>query len=289
MPVIDSHLHLFRAVSDRYPRTVYPGLADADLDVPAEKLISLMESTRVDKAIVVPLGPEDHYLGEIIEQYPGRFAGVGCYDGSAPDQAKNLDDRIKKSNIQGIRIGEVDASADTPDDPRQFSMFPLLEAMSERNLRVWFYAESRQVQLLEKVLDVLPQLVVVFNHCGFMVSLDNLAVDQHYRPHFTTEVPPPTLELLGRLAEHPNTYIHFSGQYAFSHDPYPYPDMLPVTDFIYNTFGPNRMLWASDFPWIAEQPGYAQQLALVDHLLPNLTQAERQQIPGGTAASLFDF
>ena len=289
MPVIVSHLHLFRAVSDRYPRTVYPGLADADLDVPAEKLISLMESTRVDKAIVVPLGPEDHYLGEIIEQYPGRFAGVGCYDGSAPDQAKNLDDRIKKSNIQGIRIGEVDASADTPDDPRQFSMFPLLEAMSERNLRVWFYAESRQVQLLEKVLDVLPQLVVVFNHCGFMVSLDNLTVDQHYRPHFTTEVPPPTLELLGRLAERPNTYIHFSGQYAFSHDPYPYPDMLPVADFIYNTFGPNRMLWASDFPWIAEQPGYAQQLALVDHLLPNLTQAERQQITGGTAASLFDF
>ena len=289
MPVIDSHLHLFRAVSDRYPRTVYSGLADADLDVPAEKLISLMESTRVDKAIVVPLGPEDHYLGEIIEQYPGRFAGVGCYDGSAPDQAKNLDDRINKSNIQGIRIGEVDASADTPDDPRQFSMFPLLEAMSERNLRVWFYAESRQVQLLEKVLDVLPQLVVVFNHCGFMVSLDNLTVDQHYRPHFTTEVPPPTLELLGRLAERPNTYIHFSGQYAFSHDPYPYPDMLPVADFIYNTFGPNRMLWASDFPWIAEQPGYAQQLALVDHLLPNLTQAERQQITGGTAASLFDF
>ena len=289
MPVIDSHLHLFRAVSDRYPRTVYPGLADADLDVPAEKLISLMESTRVDKAIVVPLGPEDHYLGEIIEQYPGRFAGVGCYDGSAPDQAKNLDDRINKSNIQGIRIGEVDASADTPDDPRQFSMFPLLEAMSERNLRVWFYAESRQVQLLEEVLDVLPQLVVVFNHCGFMVSLDNLTVDQHYRPHFTTEVPPPTLELLGRLAERPNTYIHFSGQYAFSHDPYPYPDMLPVADFIYNTFGPNRMLWASDFPWVAEQPGYAQQLALVDHLLPNLTQAERQQITGGTAASLFDF
>ena len=30
MPVIDSHLHLFRAVSERYPRTIYPGLAEAD-------------------------------------------------------------------------------------------------------------------------------------------------------------------------------------------------------------------------------------------------------------------
>ena len=289
MPIIDSHLHLFRAVSESYPRTVYPGLAEGDCDVPAEKLIALMESAGVDKAIVVPLGPEDHYLAEIIEQYPGQFAGVGVYDGSAPDQAKSLDDRIRKSNIQGIRIGEVDANPEPPDDPHQFSMFPLFEAMAERNLRVWFYADSSQVQLLEKVLDVLPELIVVFNHCGFMVSLTNLAIDQYRRPHFTAEIPPPTLDLLGRLADRPNTYIHFSGQYAFSHDPYPYADMLPVADFIYNNFGPNRMLWASDFPWIVDQPGYAEQLALVDHLLPNLTQTERQQITGGTAASLFDF
>ncbi|SVC75272.1 uncharacterized protein METZ01_LOCUS328126, partial [marine metagenome] len=68
MPVIDSHLHLFRSVSESYPRTIYPGLAEADLDVPAEKLITLMESAGVDKAIVVPLGPEDHYLAEIVKQ-----------------------------------------------------------------------------------------------------------------------------------------------------------------------------------------------------------------------------
>ena len=146
-----------------------------------------------------------------------------------------------------------------------------------------------QVQLLEKVLEVLPELKIVFNHCGFMVSLSNLAIDQHNRPHFTTDVPPPTLELLGRLAKSSNIYSHFSGQYAFSHAPYPYLDMVPVAKFLYENFGPSRMLWASDFPWIMENPGYAEQLDLVDHLLPDLTGTERQQIIGGTAASLFDF
>ena len=289
MPVIDSHLHLFRAVSSKYPRTVYPGLANADLEVPAEELLSLMESAGVDKAIVVPLGPEDHYLAEIIQQYPGKFAGVGVYDERAANQAKNLDDRIKSSKIQGIRIGQVDAHDHPPDDPRQFSMFPLFKAMEERNLRVWFYAESDQVQLLEKVLDLLPDLVVVFNHCGFMVYLDNLKVDSHSRPHFTTKMPPSTLELLGRLAKRSNNYIHFSGQYAFSHDPYPYPDMLPIAEFIYKKFGPKKMLWASDFPWIRKQPGYPEQLALVDLLLPNITEHEKQQVTGGTAESLFVF
>ena len=289
MSIIDSHLHLFRAVSDQYPRTVYPGLADSDLDVPAEMLLSKMEDAGVDKAIVVPLGPQDHYLSEIIKRYPGRFAGVGVYDEGAPDQAKDLDDRMDKAGLQGIRIGKVDSNAKTPEDPTRYSMFPLLKAMAKRNLRVWFYAESTQVELLDNVLNILPELVVVFNHCGFMVSLENLAVDQHRRPHFTTEMPPNTLSLLGRLSERPNTYVHFSGQYAFSHEAYPYPDMFPVAQHLYDTFGPDRMLWASDFPWIAEHPGYREQLALVDVLLPDLSDIEKQKITGGTAESLFEF
>ena len=289
MPVIDSHLHLFRPVSDKYPRTVYPNLADADLDVPAEMLLSEMNKAGVDKAIVVPLGPQDHYLAEIIKRYPGRFAGIGVYDEDALDQARNLDDRMNNGSIQGIRIGKVDSSPQTPDDPTEYSMFPLLQAMAERNLRVWFYAESTQVELLDNVLNVLPELVVVFNHCGFMVSLDNLALDKHKRPHFTTEMPPNTLALLDRLSKQPNTYVHFSGQYAFSHEAYPYLDMFPVAQHLYDTFGPDRMLWASDFPWILEHPGYREQLALVDLLLPNLSDIERQKITGETADSLFEF
>ena len=289
MPVIDSHLHLFKAVSDQYPRTVYPGLADPELEVTAEMLLEKMESAGVDKAVVVPLGPQDEYLAEIIKRYPGQFAGIGVYDQNASDQARNLDQRMKNANIQGIRIGLVDSNEQTPDDPRQYSMFPLLKAMAERDLRVWFYGESTQVALLQNILDILPDLVIVFNHMGFMVSLSNLAVDEYGRPHFTTEIPPHTLGLLGQLADRKNTYVHFSGQYAFSHDKYPYMDMLPVAIHLYKNFGADRIMWASDFPWIVEYPGYQQQLDLVDVLLPNLDEIERKKIRGGTAESLFYF
>jgi predicted TIM-barrel fold metal-dependent hydrolase len=49
------------------------------------------------------------------------------------------------------------------------------------------------------------------------------------------------------------------------------------------------MLWASDFPWITEQPGYQEQLALVDHLLPDLSLEDRARICGGNAEELFVF
>ena len=289
MNVIDSHLHLFKANSKDYPRPVHPGLADEDREVLAKELIIKMEKAGVDKAIVVPLGPEDHYLSELQEEYPGKFAAVGIYDADAPDPAENLDRRIEESSIQGIRVGFVDQEVGVNDDPEKYELFPLFQAMAERGLKVWFYAEPAQVEMFDRVLERLPDLVAVFNHCGFMVSLDNLSIDQHARPHFDVQIPPPTLDLLERVGERPNTYVHFSGQYAFSHDPYPYPDMTPVTQRLYKIFGPERMLWASDFPWILEVPGYEEQLKLVEILLPDTTQKELNLIKGGNAERLFRF
>ena len=54
MEVVDAHLHLFKAVSEDYPRTVYPGMADAEMEVLAEELLGVMGTAGVDKAIVVP-------------------------------------------------------------------------------------------------------------------------------------------------------------------------------------------------------------------------------------------
>ncbi|MBS1256626.1 MAG: hypothetical protein MAG581_02452 [Deltaproteobacteria bacterium] len=289
MNVIDSHLHLFKAYSKHYPRPVHPGLADEDREVLAQELIVEMEKAGVDKAIVVPLGPEDHYISELRKEYPGKFATVGIYDEDAPNQADNLDQRIEESNIQGIRVGYVDQQASPDDNPEKYAMFPLFKAMAERGLKVWFYAEPPQVELFERVLKLFPELVAVFNHCGFMVSLDNLSIDKNARPHFNVSIPPPTLDLLEKISLNKNTYVHFSGQYAFSHDPYPYPDMLSVSQRLLKIFGYERLLWASDFPWTMVIPGYAEQLNLVGKLLPDISQGEQELIQGGNAERLFRF
>ena len=289
MNVIDSHLHLFKAYSKDYPRPIHPGLADEEREVVAQELIVEMEKAGVDKAIVVPLGPEDHYISELLKEYPGKFATVGIYDTDAPDQAENLDQRIEESSIQGIRVGFVDLEASPDDDPEKYAMFPVFKLMAERRLKAWFYAEPRQVEMFDRVLERLPELEAIFNHCGFMVSLDNLSIDQHARPHFNTQIPPTTLDLLECIAANPKTYVHFSGQYAFSHDPYPYPDMNSVSKRLLKIFGPERILWASDFPWILKIPGYVEQLELVEKLLPDITQKERELIQGGNAKRLFHF
>ena len=62
-----------------------------------------------------------------------------------------------------------------------------------------------------------------------------------------------------------------------------------TTDRIYAAFGSDRMLMASDWPWIRTEPGYPETLGVVDQLLGGISAAERDMIRGGTAMSLFNF
>ena len=103
--------------------------------------------------------------------------------------------------------------------------------------------------------------------------------------------PPPGLEVVEALAaKHSSVHASTSrGHYAFSGAAYPYRDLQETTDRIYAAFGADRMLMASDWPWIRDEPGYPETLGVVDQLLGGITPTERDMIRGGTAMSLFNF
>ena len=48
-------------------------------------------------------------------------------------------------------------------------------------------------------------------------------------------------------------------------------------------------MWATDSPWILEEPGYENLTRVIDTQLPDLNEKDRALIMGGTAqARLFD-
>lgn len=287
--VVDGHLHLFRKHSEAHPRTVYDVMAPADREELAERLIAAMDATGVDHAIVVPLSKEDDYLREVLTSFPGRFAGVGIYEHERPDDAAGIEARLASTDLQGLRFYGLQATEDTTPDT--LPSYPVFELMAERSMVVWFYGDFVQLRTLDLIMQRLPALRVVLNHSAFLPDMHaEMTIDAHRRPHFDVELPPAGLTAVEAMAaEHANLHVHFSGQYAFSREPYPYRDLQEVADRLYAAFGANRMLMASDWPWIEFEPGYAQVLGLVDQLLPGITAAERDAIRGGTAAGLFRF
>jgi L-fuconolactonase len=123
-------------------------------------------------------------------------------------------------------------------------------------------------------MEDLPELAVVLNHLAFPYPAPS-------------PIPPSTWPAASKLARFPNVRVMFSGQYAFSGSAYPYVDLIEYAGMVHDRFGAARLMWASDYPWPAVDPGYGRLLELVDHTFPDLTEPERADILGGTCARLF--
>jgi predicted TIM-barrel fold metal-dependent hydrolase len=164
---------------------------------------------------------------------------------------------------------------------------PLLATLAELGIVLWFYGPPDQLALLPMALSEVPELRVVLNHLGFCPT--GYDVDEFGRPRIATELPPPTLELVLRLSDFAPVSVMFSGQYAFSEQAPPYADLDETVRAIGAAYGLSRLVWASDWPWIKEVPGYGTLQSLVEHYFPTSTDDERRAVMGGNAARLFGF
>ena len=92
-----------------------------------------------------------------------------------------------------------------------------------------------------------------------------------------------------RLACFENVMMHISGQYAFSNEAYPYRDLARWHQRVLDLFGAKRLMWATDFPWILEDPGYGQLTDILKELLPDLHDNEYDDIMGENAKRFLRF
>jgi len=83
--------------------------------------------------------------------------------------------------------------------------------------------------------------------------------------------------------------VLLSGQYAFSREPHPYRDIAGWHGGLVGSFGCSRLMWASDYPWIADDPGYEATAGVLSDLLPNVGDADRARLMGESAAQILRF
>jgi predicted TIM-barrel fold metal-dependent hydrolase len=284
--IVDGHAHAFLR-ADRQPRAV-DELAPADREAPVEDLLTVMAGAGVDSAVLVPLATEDRYVAAALRDHPGRFAAVAVADAAIHGRERGVDPvAALQRRREGFAFHAVrtqwlgDAGAPLAESP----MLPALMHMAETGLLLWTYPTRDQLELLEELPEAVPDLRIVLNHLGFCPH--GMRVDAHRRPAFDEPFPAGSLEPVLRLARHPNTYVMFSGQYALSHEAPPYRDLDAVVGRLADAFGPRRMVWASDYPWTRNVPGYSALLTLAEEALPGASPADLAAIHGETALELF--
>jgi predicted TIM-barrel fold metal-dependent hydrolase len=243
-----------------------------------------MAANGVDHAVVVPLSPDDEYLVDVLRAYPGKFAGVAVNDDKGPNPKVRLD-QVTRLGMQGLRVGRLGEPGTRRAE--DLPIYPTLAKMAESGQKVWFYAPPDQLPLLTMVTAALPDLRIVLNHLGFFPT--GFAMGADGLPHIESELPAPTLPAVAALAKHPGVYVMLSGQYGFSKLGYPYDDLTSTVRTLFDAYGPDRMFWASDYPWIADKPGYSRLVELPGRQLPDASAADLDKIMRGTASRLFGF
>jgi predicted TIM-barrel fold metal-dependent hydrolase len=74
---------------------------------------------------------------------------------------------------------------------------------------------------------------------------------------------PQELEKLIALKRYPNVFVKISHTWSLSRQPYPWLDSQELVKRLHAAFGPQRLMWATDWPIIESVAKYRQALTVV--------------------------
>jgi L-fuconolactonase len=272
--VIDAHLHLWDLQRSEYA-WITPDLGPLHTTITAERARGELSAVGVDRAVLVQA--EDSVRDtEFMLEVAGRcewVAGVVGWvqlddPGAAADQ---LDRFCAEPAFRGVRHL-------VHDDPRdEFLALPAVRTslglLAERGLPfdvpdAW----PRHLAGTAGVAAALPELTVVVDHLG---------KPPHGRVDF-----PEWRAVFADVAAHPNTVAKVSGLQVRG-EPFTVEGIRPAWEAALELFGPDRLMWGSDWPMTLLTAGYAGTWEVLSVLIDELTPDEQAMTLTGTASRVY--
>lgn len=262
MPIVDSHCH----VSSLWYE-------------PVESLLAQMDRAGVQHAVLVQLlgQYENGYLLECCRLHPDRFAAIGAVDVSRPD-ALDAVRRLADQGAVGIRLRPTARSAGAEPNA-------IWEMARTCGMSVSCVGNSQLHAAPEftELVAALPGLPIVLEHFGGTSQAD--ATEDQRRARRS----------VFDLARYPNVYLKLPGLGEL----FPRAPQLPaqgipldlsgrsILEEAMAAFGPQRLMWGSDFPVVSSREGYVNALRWCQDAYADHPAAARELIFGGTAGKLF--
>src|SRR6266540_4159958 len=98
----------------------------------------------------------------------------------------------------------------------------------------------------------------------------------------------PSASLVADLSRRSNVSCKLSGLITEARwDGWTFEDIRPYAEHVLEVFGPDRVLWGSDWPVCELAGSYARVRELADKLIAGLSADERADVLGGTAIRVY--
>jgi L-fuconolactonase len=238
MEIIDAQIHDPRPARPLHARYG----EDVHLLISCELAREAMDSVGVDIALI---NSGQAVCDHFVARYPDRFAGCPYWDTETADVDAAVAGYRQRPGILAPRVLIMDFPSETARDDFKAGRLEQLFAAAERHRLPLFVMAMGLADQLVPVARAHPELTLIVDHLGIS------------SPPWMTLNPDPWTELPAvlALAQFPNVAVKVSGATALSRTPYPHPDVWPHLHKLLDAFGPERLMWGSDFTRLRCAPG----------------------------------
>ncbi|KAB8041503.1 amidohydrolase family protein [Janthinobacterium aquaticum] len=270
---IDAHQHCWQLAA-RAGSWPPPSLAAIYRDFAPADLAPLLAEHGVDGTVLVqsmPLESDTDWMLALAEKTAFIRAVVGWTDLLAQDAPERIARLAAQPLLKGLRpmLQDLDDDAWIGDA----RLAPALDAMVEHGLRFDALVLPRHLPALLQMARAYPVLPIVIDHAAKPPILD--AAFGNWR------------EDMAQLAALPNVHCKMSGLVTEAKPQWRVEDLRPYVSHVLAVFGPQRVIWGSDWPVVDLAGGYSAWLAASETLLAHLPEAQRERIFGLNAVRFY--
>jgi L-fuconolactonase len=251
--MIDSHQHIWRL--DR-PDCAWPRAEDGAIyrDYSMADLRAAAAARGIDQVVLVQSQESEADTRWLLEtaQMDSMVAGVvGWCDMTAENAVAVVRELAADPRLVGLRPMVQDRPADWYDQP---AIEPAIEAMIGLGLRLDALVRVQHLASLQRLAQRYSGLPIVIDHAAKPRIGDAGGFSQW-------------LVAIAPLAEHPNVYCKLSGLLTECNGCPPC-SVHPYVDALLRLFGPDRLMWGSDWPVLEGVSYYAAWLEMAKNLVP---------------------
>jgi L-fuconolactonase len=274
---IDAHSHIWSPDTERYP--LEPGLTSEDLAPPSftdDELMAIAEPEGVTRVVLIQHnryhGFNNEYLVTARQRHPERFRIVGMVDSRKPKPGKAMRELLPQG-VTGFRIAPARLG---PDWLKTDGMREMWQTAGETRQSMCCLINPSDLADVDRMCESYPETPVVIDHFG------RVGVSGEFRDN--------ELSALCRLARHKLVRIKISAFYAIGKKQPPYDDLVPIIRRLLDSFGAERLMWASDCPYqLGGTNTYSASIGLIRDRLDFLSVDDRNRLLRDTAAAVFFF
>jgi L-fuconolactonase len=270
---IDAHQHFWRLDRGDYG-WLTPDLAPIYRDFGPEDLAPLLAAGGIEGTVLVQAAPtlaETEFMLAIAEATPFVKGVVGWVDAEAPGAAAETARLAAHPKLKGLRPMIQDIA--DPDWMLRPGVAPSFEALIAADLTFDALVHPRHLKNLSVLLYRYPQMRVVIDHAAkpriAAGDFDGWAAD------------------MARLARETGACCKLSGLVTEAGAGWTETDLAPYVAHLIEVFGPERLIWGSDWPVCTLAAGYARWLAVAEGLTATLGAEAQAAIFGGNAVRAY--